>query len=158
MNIVFDRLFTVPAQSCLCESTIASQTALQDDSIVQFPSAVVSFEKGGPMTSVDDDMYDGLTDGNYVFCNDEVTFYSPGTELNESATDEDDEGNIKCADVQVHVDSCCTRNNESIDMTYTQPLNLLVENAVSNKTAQNVEKPEVAIVVSRGKYNILHVQ
>ena len=155
MDIVFNCFCTVPAQSCLCESTIASQTALQDDCILQFPSPVVSYENGGPITLVVDDIDDGLTDSNYVFCNDEVTFYSPGTELNESGTDEEEQGNVKCADVQVHVDSGYAQNNARIDTSYTQPLNLCAGKIVRSKTIQNVEKPDVDIVVSRGKYYIL---
>lgn len=157
MDIVLYLSYAVPAQSCLCESTIASQTAMQDDCILQFPSAVVSYEKGGPITSDVDNINDGMADSNYVFCNDEVTFYSPGTELNESGTDDDEEGNIKCADVQVHVDSCYAQNNASIDMSYTQPINSFNEKAVCSKTPLNVEKTDVAIVVSRGKNNILQL-
>ena len=71
-----DIIIPVPANSCLCESTIASQNALPDDS---FQPVIVSVE---PESSGISQMVDGgsdtLMNNRYVFCNDEVTFYSPG--------------------------------------------------------------------------------
>ena len=135
-------LFSEPAQSCLCESIIASHTTLPDDQC-QFLSAVVCFEKGEKITPVVDNVHDILENGNYVFCNDEVTFYNPGAELNESGT-EDDTDNVKLADVQVHVDSSYVQNEKGIDLSHTQTSNLFPEKTIDSDESALVK------VISQG--------
>ena len=107
---------TVLAHSCVCESTIASQTAIQDDNYL-FPSTL---EKTGSFTSVTNNTADELSDGSYVFCNDEVTLYSPcGIDGNGSYTEDEEENNTHLADVQLHMDAsqpkAHTKKDQPID-------------------------------------------
>ena len=152
-------LISVPAQSCLCESTITSQNALHDDQF-QFPPVLISFENEDSVTSkVVDDCNDALADSNYVFCNDEVTFYSPGTEMEDDDTDPQDEENMKITNVQIHIDSSNAQNDKYADFSYKDSSDLNAKKILQfENTFQNSETSNLIAVTTQGNYFFLGFQ
>ena len=143
---------TVPAHSCVCESTIASQTAIQDETYL-FPSTL---EKTGSFTSVTNNTADELSDGSYVFCNDEVTLYSPcGIDGNGSYTEDEEENNTHLADVQLHVDSLEAQAHMKKGMAIDHSYNVHVEKMVPTIRAQDLEQIETIPIIIQG---IFHLQ
>ena len=137
----------MPAHSCVCESTIASQTAIQDENYL-FPSTL---EKTGSFTSVTNNTADELSDGSYVFCNDEVTLYSPcGIDGNGSYTEDEEENNTHLADVQLHVDSLEAQAHINKNLAIEHSHNVHVEKMVPKIHAQDLEQIETIPIIIQG--------
>ena len=138
---------TVPAHSCVCESTIASQTAIQDENYL-FPSTL---EKTGSFASVTNNTADELSDGSYVFCNDEVTLYSPcGIDGNGSYTEDEEENNTHLADVQLHVDSLEAQAHMKKHLAVEHSHNMHVQKMVPTIHAQDLEQIETIPIIIQG--------
>ena len=138
---------TVPAHPCVCESTIASQTAIQDENYL-FPSTL---EKTGSFTSVTNNTADELSDGSYVFCNDEVTLYSPcGIDGNGSYTEDEEENNTHLADVQLHIDASQAKAHTKQDLAIEHSHNVHIQKMVPTIHAQDLEQIETIPIIIQG--------
>ena len=75
----------------MCESTTTSQIALQNDKY-QFPGAVMPFQSEERSIILEDNFNkEDLNDKPYVYCTDEVTFYSPNMDMNYDDTEAEEE-------------------------------------------------------------------
>ena len=149
-------LILVPAQSCLCESTITSQNALHEDQF-HFPPVLISFDNEKPVTSqVVDDCNDALTDSNYVLCNDEVTFYSPGMGMEDDETDHQEEENVRPTDVQIQVDSTNETIDQNADFFNEQSSDFDAEKILQFEDSfPNTETSNMVAITNHGSYLFL---
>lgn len=131
-----DIIIPVPANSCLCESTIASQNALPDDS---FQPVIVSVEpEGSGISQIVDGGNDTLMNNRYVFCNDEVTFYNPGMVVEDDEISHEDD--VKVTNIQIQINSTNLQNDQNEDKSVN------VSSKLHGKTGpeQNVKNLETS--------------
>ena len=136
----------------MCESTIASQTvAVQDNHQYILPSNLVSFERSGSMTFVGNEFNDAVTNASYTFCDDEVTFYSPGSETIDGVTEEDEEKNVTNADVQLPMK---TQHREINNRNIVLPPVRTPEKNIHSGTHKNAENDGSIATQSHGNYPV----
>ena len=108
-------------------------------------------EKTGSFASVTNNTADELSDGSYVFCNDEVTLYSPcGIDGNGSYTEDEEENNTHLADVQLHVGSLETQAHIKKDLAVEHSHNVHVQQMVPTIHAQDLEQIETIPIIIQG--------
>ena len=95
----------------MCESTVASQNALPDDS---FQPVLVSVDtEDSEISQIVDGGIDTLVNNRYVFCNDEVTFYNPGMVVEDDDISHEDD--VKVTNIQIQIDSTNLQNDQNTD-------------------------------------------
>ena len=104
-------MISVPANSCLCESTVASQNALPDESFQPVLVSVDTEDSG--VAQIVDGGNDTLLNNRYVFCNDEVTFYNPGMVVEDDEISHEDD--VKVTNIQIQIDSTNVQNDQNAD-------------------------------------------
>ena len=104
-------IISVPANSCLCESTVASQNALPDESFQPVLVSVDTEDSG--VAQIVDGGNDTLLNNRYVFCNDEVTFYNPGMVVEDDEISHEDD--VKVTNIQIQIDSTNVQNDQNAD-------------------------------------------
>ena len=115
---------------------------------------LISFENEDSVTSqVVDDCNDALTDSNYVLCNDEVTFYSPGMVMEDDDTDHQEEENVRPTNVQIQIDTTNDKIDQNADFFTEQSSDFDAEKIMQfEKSFQNSEISNLVAVTSQGSY------
>ena len=90
-----------------------------------------------------------LNDSTDVFCNDEVTFYNPSAEINDSDS-EDEEENLRSRNIPLEPPQ--EQNVMNAASYHTQPQEALLKNTKLG-TRENVDS---AITISQGNHHIYH--
>ena len=143
----------VPAQPCVCESTITSQNALQDE---PFQPVLISFETEDEVSSqVVGGCKDTLTNDGYVFCNDEVTFYNPGMEM-EYGEMENGNNETKETTIQIQIDSSHVHIDDHTEVSDCNASDRVVEKTTEfNIVNTSLENSRSMPMVLEGKHIIL---
>ena len=143
----------MPAQPCVCESTITSQNALQDE---PFQPVLISFEtEDDAISQVVTGCKDTLMNDGYVFCNDEVTFYNPGMEM-EYGEMENDISETKETNIQIQIDSSHVHIDEHTEASDCNAPDRIVEKTIEFKSVNtSLEDSRSMSIVPEGKLTIL---